>query len=86
MPAVNWDAVLARLLHPTQAAILEAHAWIEEPLSPSDLTRIFNREWSLGQISYHVKRLTDLDLLVKVGTRQVRGARENFYVLRQGVS
>lgn len=76
---MDWDALIGRLVHPTQVAIIEAMQWIDRPLSPVELARIFDGEIPLSSVAYHVRRLSELDVLANVGMRQVRGAREHFY-------
>jgi DNA-binding transcriptional ArsR family regulator len=45
--------------------------------SPSELARELNAE--LGQVSYHIKRLVELECAELVETRPARGALEHFY-------
>ncbi len=77
--AVDWDALMARLVHSTQVLIIEALSWIDRPLSATDLEKVFDKTLSLSVISYHVKRLKDLGVLERVGAKRVRGAWERFY-------
>lgn len=81
--SVDWDHLLARLLHPTQAAILGAVEWIDEPLSPKLLVAVFDHSESLGTVAYHVQRLAALDALTLVDTAKRRGATEHFYRLTE---
>lgn len=76
-----WEALLGRLLHSVQMQIIEAMRWIDRPLSPRELELVLEKKVSLSTVSYHVRRLVDLDVLVLVGTRQVRGAVQRFYRL-----
>jgi hypothetical protein len=78
---MNWEALIGRLVHPTQLAIIEAVRWIERPLSPVQLVRVFDHEIALTSVAYHVGRLADLGVLTPSGTRQVRGATEHFFRL-----
>lgn len=78
---MDWDALVARLIHPTQVAVIEAMLWIDRPLSSAELVRVFDGEIVLSSIAYHVRRLADLGVLKQTGTRQVRGAIEHFFVL-----
>jgi DNA-binding transcriptional ArsR family regulator len=79
----NWDRLLGAVLHPTQVEVLSALEWIDEPLSATDLTRVFGRtpEVSRSGMDYHVKRLATLGALELVSSRRVRGATEYFYRL-----
>lgn len=78
---MNWEALIGRLLHPTQVAVVEAMLWIDRPLSPAQLVRVFDGEVQLSSVAYHVSRLTDLGVLEQTDTRQVRGAVEHFFRL-----
>jgi Helix-turn-helix domain len=76
---VNWDRLVAELLHPTQIAILAAVEHVDEPLSASLLVEVLDETISLGSMDYHVKRLAHLGALVEVDERQRRGATEHFW-------
>lgn len=79
-----WDALIGRVVHPTQLAIIEAMLWIGRPMSASELVAVFDDEEELGfsSVSYHVRRLADdLGALKVVRRRPVRGAIETFYRL-----
>lgn len=78
---MDWDALIARLIHPTQLAVIEAMLWIDRPLSSAELVRIFDGEVVLSSVAYHVRRLAELGVLEQTGTRQVRGAIEHFFRL-----
>jgi hypothetical protein len=77
--AMDWDALITRLLHSMQVLIIEALRWIDQPLSATDLEKIFDKTRGLSVVSYHVKRLKDLGVLERVSTRRVRGAWERHY-------
>jgi DNA-binding transcriptional ArsR family regulator len=76
---MDWNALLCRLVHPTQVAIIEAFEWINRPLSATELEKLFGGEVGLSSISYHLKRLKRLGVLELIGARAVRGASERFY-------
>lgn len=78
---MDWDALIARLIHPTQLAVIEAMLWIDRPLSSAELVRVFDGEVVLSSVAYHVRRLADLGVLELTSTRQVRGAIEHFFRL-----
>jgi hypothetical protein len=40
---------------------------------------LFDCDWSLSRVSYHVTTLAKFGALEKVGERPVRGAMEGFY-------
>ncbi len=77
-----WATLAARLLHPIQVQIIEAMAWIDLPLSASDLVRVFSGEKRLSAIAYHVRRLDSLGALTPAGKRHpARGSEEKLYRL-----
>jgi hypothetical protein len=77
-----WAALAARLLHPIQVQIIEAMAWIDLPVSASDLVNVFSREERLSAIAYHVRRLDSLGALAPAGKRHpVRGSEEKLHRL-----
>jgi hypothetical protein len=78
--SVDWEAMVAQVIHPAKVAIIEALAWIGRPLSPSLMAEIFSEsDLYLSLIAYHVKGLADMGLLEIVTTKPVRGALERFY-------
>lgn len=67
---------LKAMEHPLRARILRT--LIErDTMSPSELARVLTAE--LSDVSYHVRRLEELDCAELVSTRPVRGALEHFY-------
>jgi hypothetical protein len=78
---MDWEALIGRLIHPTQLAVIEAMRWIDRPLSPAQLVRVFDSGMQLPSVAYHVSRLADLGVLKPAGTRKVRGAVEHFFRL-----
>jgi hypothetical protein len=75
----DWAGLVPAVVHPLKVAIIEALAWIGEPLSPSELKEVFERQFSISLIAYHVNKLADTGAIRAVKTRQVRGARQTFY-------
>ena len=79
---MDWARLVAKVLHPTQVAIIEAMEYFEKPVSAQQLTRSFgDKEYVLSSVAYHVRSLAERGAVEKVGERQVRGAVENFYAL-----
>ncbi len=76
-----WNALIQHFVHPTKVHVLEALLWIGQPLSAADLENIFDGSPKHGVITYHIKCLANPGILECVGTRQVRGATEEFYWL-----
>ncbi len=81
----DWSTLVPLLVHPTKVAIIEALAWVEEPASPTDLTRMFGegerKDQYLSLIAYHAAKLQEIGVIEVVRTRPVRGALEKFYAL-----
>jgi DNA-binding transcriptional ArsR family regulator len=67
---------LEAMRHPLRARILRL--LVERGvMSPAELSRTLRAE--LGDVSYHVRRLEELECAELVSTRPVRGALEHFY-------
>jgi DNA-binding transcriptional ArsR family regulator len=79
---VDWDGLLAHLLHPTQFQIIEAMHWIDRPVSASQLVQVFDRaRKDLSAVSYHLRRLRTLKIVELSSVRRIRGAKERLYTL-----
>ncbi|MEX2105561.1 MAG: helix-turn-helix domain-containing protein [Solirubrobacterales bacterium] len=75
----DWVTLVPRLVHPLKVAIIEALLWIDAPMSASELNRVFAGRFGVNLVSYHVKSLAEVGVVVKVRDRQVRGVLETFY-------
>jgi DNA-binding transcriptional ArsR family regulator len=76
----GWDVLVPRIVHPLKVAIVEGLQWLGQPLSATDLTRLFDVEdFDLSSVSYHMTQLAKAGALEKVRQRQVRGSIEKFY-------
>lgn len=83
---VDWDGLLAGLLHPTQFQIIEAMHWINRPVSACQLVQVFDRDQKdLSAVSYHLRRLSELKVVRLSSVRRVRGAKERLYKLASPV-
>jgi hypothetical protein len=81
MPSFQWHALVDACVHELKVAIAEALDWVGEPLSAKELWMLLN----LGRhdyhiVQYHARRLEELGLTEEAGQRDVRGAREIYYV------
>ncbi len=83
--ALDWEALVALLAHPTKVLIVEAMRWIEQPLSASELTQVFERAVDLSTVSYHVTSLESYGILTQVKKQRVRGAWKRTYVFTAAV-
>jgi len=81
----DWAGLVSRVVHPLKVTIVEALAWIGQPLSAHDLERVLEGQVALSLVSYHLRKLADLGVLEDVKSRQVRGATEHFYFFSEGV-
>jgi DNA-binding transcriptional ArsR family regulator len=77
----NWDSLVPFLIHPVKVAIIEAMEWVEVPVSPRELDRIFDEQFGLSLVSYHMRTLADVGVVEKVRQQSVRGALQTFYSL-----
>lgn len=75
----DWASLVPNFVHPMRVSVVEALRWTGQPLSSSDLMHVFDDEFSVSFVSYHVRELAKVGALEKVRTRQVRGAMEGFY-------
>lgn len=77
----DWGSLVPHLVHPAKVAIIEALLWVREPLSPSDLVKLFDdgKDYYLSIVAYHVRGLVKAGALEVRRTRQVRGAQETYY-------
>lgn len=76
----DWESLIPLFVHPVKVAVIEALAWIEQPLSAAELVSILEGEsHSLGVVAYHVSMLAKLGVIEVRHERQSRGARETYY-------
>jgi DNA-binding transcriptional ArsR family regulator len=76
-PELDETTRMAKAMaHPLRGKIL-MHLNGHGTASPADLSRVLGEP--IGNVSYHVRMLLDLDCVELVDTRQRRGAVEHFY-------
>jgi DNA-binding transcriptional ArsR family regulator len=76
-PELDETTRMAKAMaHPLRGKIL-MHLNDKGTASPADLSRVLGEP--IGNVSYHVRMLLDLDCVELVDTRQRRGAVEHFY-------
>jgi DNA-binding transcriptional ArsR family regulator len=76
-PELDETTRMAKAMaHPLRGRIL-MHLSNHGTASPADLSRVLGEP--IGNVSYHVRMLLDLDCVELVDTRQRRGAVEHFY-------
>ena len=77
----DWASLVPHLVHPVKVAIIEAMSWVEPPLSPKELDRIFDEQFGVSLVAYHVRTLADVGVVERVRQQSVRGALQSFYAL-----
>ena len=75
----DWGALVALSVHPLKVAIIECLLWVEEPLSATEMTQMFDSGYPLDLVKYHVGRLARQGVVEVTDERRVRGAREKYY-------
>jgi hypothetical protein len=75
----SWDTLVPHLIHPVKVAIIEAMGWVGMPLAPRDLDLMFDEQFGVSLVSYHMRTLTDVGVMKPVRQRPVRGALQTFY-------
>jgi hypothetical protein len=58
-----WAALVARVLHPVQVEIIEALRLIDQPLSATELLRVFKGQRVGLRIEHHLRRLRSLNAI-----------------------
>ncbi len=81
--AFCWAALVARVLHPVDVAIIEAFQWIEQPLSAADLSEVFGGKWPRAKVTHHISRLHRLDAIELSKTPTMKNFVDIHYRLRQ---
>jgi hypothetical protein len=74
-----WNSLMGSLFHELQLLIIETIAWIDQPVSPVQLEKIFEGRYPLSNISYHTRRLQALGVIEVVEEEPVRGSVQHFY-------
>jgi hypothetical protein len=77
----DWDSLAPQLIHPFQAAILEAVEWLDRPLSAPLIAHMCEEDRSVSEAVYHLWKLADGGTLELVYERLVPGSFERFYAL-----
>ncbi len=75
---MDWDGLVARLLHETQLHIIEAMRWIDRPLSSTELSRILDEQMRHQNILHHLARLEELEVVTLEFTSPERGKAKFF--------
>lgn len=77
----NWESLVPHLIHPAKVMIIEAMQWVEVPVSPKELDRIFDEGFGVSLVAYHMRTLADVGVVERVRQQAVRGAVQSFYAL-----
>lgn len=78
-----WAACVPRFIHPVKVAVIEAFLWVDRPLSSRELDLMFEEEYGVSLVAYHVRGLTTADILQVVRQEPARGAIQTWYRLRK---
>lgn len=77
----HWEDLVPLLVHPVKVVVIEAMTWIDRPLSATDLDRILQGEFGVSLLSYHLRRLAELEIIAPARRETTRGATQTFYAL-----
>jgi hypothetical protein len=83
--ALDWCALVPRLVHETKVWIIEAMSWIDRPLSARELSRISGGCKSIADFEHHLLSLVKAGGVRRVSRTPVRGAHENHYFFTKAV-
>ncbi len=83
--ALDWHALVPRLVHETKVWIIEAMRWIDRPLSARELERISGGRKSISIFEYHLLSLVGAGGIRRVSRKPVRGAHESRYFFTEAV-
>jgi DNA-binding transcriptional ArsR family regulator len=78
---MTHDAIAKALSHPLRRQVLKLLRDSTESRSPNELAQQLAEQ--LTNMSYHVRQLAELDMIVLDTTEPKRGALEHFYRLSQ---
>lgn len=79
----DWEGLVALSVHPLKVAIIEALRWVQQPLSPSEMTvMLADGGYSLDLVQYHAGSLAKIGVIEVTHARRARGARESYYYFR----
>jgi DNA-binding transcriptional ArsR family regulator len=84
---VAWERLLPHLRLgqcDTKLHIVEALAFLDQPMSPVELAATFGGA-DISNVAYHVRTLAESGVLSLVEERESRGARQTFYELSEMV-
>lgn len=81
-PGFDWESLIPLLVHPVKITIIEAMEWLDMPLSATDLDRVLDGKIGVSLLSYHLRKLSELEVIQPVRKETVRGAVQTFYELQ----
>lgn len=70
----DWNPFVPQLVHPMKVAIVEALAYMEQPLSASELKRLFGDVRYISNVSYHLEELSQIGAVMPEEEQQVGGS------------
>ncbi len=84
--ALDWCALVPRLVHETKVCVIEAMRWIDRPLSAREMEKISGGRKSIADFEHHFLSLVKAGGISRVSRTPVRGAHENRYFFTEAVS
>jgi hypothetical protein len=85
---IDWEALVALVLHPLKVSTLEALTYVGEPLSATDLQELVgaDEEVDVAALEDHLQQLVDAGALEVTGERRGPGTAETLYFFAAPVS
>jgi hypothetical protein len=84
----DWGALVPLMLHPSKVAVIEALAYVGEPLSPADLHELVSvGEWAVKprSVDWHVKALKDAGVLDVIRQETVRNSVRSYFFFSDSI-
>jgi DNA-binding transcriptional ArsR family regulator len=69
---IDWSLLASLFIHSTKISIIEAMHWIGQPVSASDLEKVFGGTVVVSSLSYHLKSLADSGIVTALEKRKGR--------------
>jgi repressor of nif and glnA expression len=69
----DWERAVPKIINEHKVWIIECLAYMDEPLSASQITRLLGADVSLSNIAYHLETLHAAEVLL-IARKKKRGA------------
>jgi DNA-binding transcriptional ArsR family regulator len=77
----SWEELVPLLIHPLRVAIIEALRRVGKPLSTADLNEVFDDDYALSVIAYHLGTLVEVDAIEVISRPEAAGSAKRLYRL-----